>query len=203
MGNGRATAKFLSSQSSKKYKKAIYVQRGEVVPKNEWPDFDQDHWFELPLASLDSLAGKAAGRLFSTRMPRGITPHWKDGTQVEKGMTDPEVFRRKVKENGVTDIFVLVETTKHTNEPEEHKSGDLFDFYKSCGLEIHHRPIQDYGLPTVEAEQENINDIVACIVDGKGCLVHCLGGSGRTETVVIGVLKELGCQKPILEARKV
>merc|ERR1712137_777134 len=200
---GRATSKFLLSQSTKKYKKAIYAQKGEVVPANERSDFDQDHWFELPVASLDSLAGKAVGRLFSTRMPRGITPHWKDGTQVDKGMTHPEVFRRKVRDNGVTDIFVLVEADKDTDEPEEHKSGDLFDFYKSFGLEIHHRPIQDYSLPTVEAEKENINDIVACIVDGKGCLVHCLGGSGRTGTVVIGVLKELGCQKPILEARKV
>jgi len=200
--SGRATAKFLLSQSTKKYKKAIYADGGEVVPANEHPDFDQDHWFELPLASLEALADKAHGRLFTTRMPRGITPHWKDGTQVEKGMTDPEVFKRKVRENGVTDVFVLVETEK-VNEPEEHNSGDLLDFYKSCGLEIHHRPIQDYSLPTVEAEQENINDIIGCIVDGKGCLVHCLGGSGRTGTVVIGVLKELGCQKPILEARKV
>merc|ERR1712137_337619 len=40
-------------------------------------------------------------------------------------------------------------------------------------------------------------------VDGKGCLVHCWGGSGRTGTVVIGALKELGSQRPIFEARKV
>merc|ERR1719240_1515744 len=48
-----------------------------------------------------------------------------------------------------------------------------------------------------------IERIVARLRNGETCLVHCFGGSGRTGMLVVGVLRAMGCRRPIDEARKV
>jgi hypothetical protein len=60
----------------------------------------------------------------------------------------------------------------------------------------------------MEQLQQIVSEIVTRLAVGTernahNVLLHCLGGSGRTGTVVVSVLKQLGCARPIIEARKV
>lgn len=211
-------------QYSSKYRKEMIVPHGTIVPANErigWFDLEgikergrhMDHWFE-PTRSLTP-SNVFPGRLFTTRMPKGITGRWQqrvgsefvdklDGEAslsrtLSDGLTNPELFRVKVDMFKVKHVIVLVEN----EEMVKHGSGDLDDFYKDCGLMVHHSPIEDYKTAHVPSIKRDICNIVTWLRDGENCLVHCFGGSGRTGMLVVGVLRAMGCARPIHEARKV
>jgi hypothetical protein len=50
----------------------------------------------------------------------------------------------------------------------------------SLGLKIMTRPIPDFNIPKGNELFQNILDITVLLVDGKNCLVHGAGESGRT-----------------------
>ena len=83
---------------------------------------------------------------------------------------------QKIKENKVSAVFVLVED----EELEKGMSMGLLDWYRAQGCEVFQTPIVDFSLPKFEVEDGDINKITERLEDGKNCLVHCWGGSGRT-----------------------
>lgn len=196
--------KVLLRQASKKYKRPVTLALGSPVPFNETAGWyapqGQDHWFEIPLttpAIEKDLGFFVTGRLFTTRMPRCLDdPQGANGDTGEA--TCKKRLENRIMQNNLKAVFVLVEE----HETVKGKSTQLFDFYKSHGLEVYHRPIEDFNCPTYEVERKQIEDLNMCLMAGKNCLIHCWGGSGRTGTVLIGAMANMGISNPIPYARR-
>ncbi len=93
-------------------------------------------------------------------------------------------------------------------EPDEFKkySGmdDLLEFYRDeCGLVVYNRAIPDFQIPTSGDLVSNILDLIYHLSQGRNCLVHCAGGTGRTGMVVAAVVKNLGLYDPVARIRRV
>jgi len=168
-------------------------------PENEKQKMDPDHWFEINLTnallfanlSLEGLPQLVPGRLFSTRMPRNIV----------EDEAERKDFIEKVRKNDLRVACVLT-------EPEEFEkySGDcgLLDFYRDeCGLTVYNRAIPDFQIPTHGDLVNNIIDLTYHLSQGRNCLVHCAGGTGRTGMVIAAVVKNLGFYDPIARIRRV
>lgn len=131
-------------------------------------------------------------------MPRKLGSIWREKDAPYKSKVAVEAFKRKVARNGLNTVLLLVEE----HEFHEYGSDELIAFYRDgCGLEVIHRPIEDYHVPSRNVQLQDINDITARLVEGKNCLVHCFGGSGRTGTIVVGVIRNLGVKDPIRYSR--
>jgi len=168
-------------------------------PENEKQRLDPDHWYEINLTNamlfanltLDGLPQLVPGRLFSTRMPRNIV----------KDPNERLDFIKKCRKNDLRCICVLTET-----EEFEKYSGmeGLLDFYREeCGLVVYNRAIPDFQIPTEGDLMNNIADMTFHLSQGRNCLVHCAGGSGRTGMVVAAVVKNLGLYDPVARIRRV
>lgn len=129
------------------------------------------------------------GRLFTTRMPRDLVKHPENGDK----------FKAKVTNYKLDTVFILAETEEY----EKYAGEDLEHFYKECGLEIVHRPFADFSVPNQQELMDDIKDITWRLSEGKNCLVHCAGGSGRTGCVIAGVMKNVGVKDPIAWVRRV
>jgi hypothetical protein len=195
--------KVLLCQATKKYKKPVYHFPGWQIPFNETADAleagGDDHWYEVgPLSTpkVEAQTGRCIqGRLFTTRMPRGLDMQpgdFKGEVDISK-CTCKRRFIEKVRDNQIKCAIVLVED----EEFEKGKSKDLLAFYRSLGITVHHTPISDFSTPSFELEANNIATLDMNLSRGINCLVHCWGGSGRTGTVVIGALQNLGIKSPI------
>eukprot|EP01036_Dinobryon_divergens_P029311 gene29311-38385_t len=160
-------------------------------------DIDLDHWYEINLANrvlfdnlhLVGMQELLPGRLFSTRMPRNIK---KDPDSANK-------FRKKCTENNLHTVLILTETEEY----EKYAGADLEEFYRSLKLEIIHRPIADFTIPNQPDMIQNIKDLTWRLAEGKNCLVHCAGGSGRTGMVIAGMVKNIGVHDPTAWVRRV
>lgn len=191
----------LLRQASKKYGSPVTLDLGHSVPFNECAEWyergGQDHWFEIDLntdSMIDEIGEQITGRLFTTRMPRCLD----DPTDPDA--TNRQRFIKKVKDERISKVFPLIED----EEPGKYKSSHLFDFYKhDCNMEVLRRPVEDYNTPSFDIENHTIADLSIALKCGENCLIHCLGGSGRTGTVIIGALQNLGVQDPIGFARGV
>ncbi len=64
-------------------------------------------------------------------------------------------------------------------------------------------PVKDFNCPSFEAEDQAIVELNAILGEGRGdsVLVHCWGGSGRTGTVIIGAMRNLGIINAVQYAR--
>lgn len=168
-------------------------------PENEKQKMDPDHWFEINLTnallfanlSLEGLPQLVPGRLFSTRMPRNIVED--EGERKD--------FIEKCRKNDLRVACVLT-------EPEEFEkySGDdgLLDFYRDeCGLTVYNRAIPDFQIPTHGDLVNNIIDLTYHLSQGRNCIIHCAGGTGRTGMVIAAVVKNLGFYDPIARIRRV
>jgi len=168
-------------------------------PENEKQKMDPDHWYEINLTnallfanlSLEGLPQLVPGRLFSTRMPRNIVED--EGERRD--------FIDKCRKNDLRVICVLT-------EPEEFEkySGEsgLLDFYRDeCGLTVYNRAIPDFQIPIHGDLVNNIIDLTYHLSQGRNCLVHCAGGTGRTGMVIAAVVKNLGFYDPISRIRRV
>ena len=73
------------------------------------------------------------------------------------------------------------------------------------GIEWHHCPIQDMGVPTVRAAMRICRQIDRWVEQGGSVVVHCRGGMGRTGLVLALVLVHQGHTGPdaIKAVRKV
>merc|ERR1712096_557892 len=145
----------------------------------------------LYLEAVEGLEQLVPGRLFSTRMPRDIV----------EDLGERNDFIKKCQKNKLRVVFVLT-------EPFEFKkySGmdGLLDFYKQeCHLVVYNRSIPDFQIPTSGDLVKNILDLVYHLSQGRNCLVHCAGGTGRTGMVIAAIIQNLGVYDPVSRIRKV
>lgn len=161
------------------------------IPFNETPEWylpgGKDHWFaiQLPYPEL-------YGTLYTTRMPRGV-----DRETVNTNHTDMHVFRHRCQ--AISTVVVLV----NGSEMKSVGSSQLIEYYRdTLHLNVIHHPIKDYT--TIPAEEIDIltERVLDAMRDGN-CLVHCMGGSGRTGMVVVNVLKKLCVADPIEYCRSI
>jgi hypothetical protein len=194
-GWGIWNGKVLLGMASLKYKEAVTIQVGSPIPFDETTGWFEkggnDHWFEIPLNTpevREELGMWVPGKLYTTRMPRALDEQpgtdWSTSV-VPEGQTDKRWFMEKAKDKNVTEVWVLVSET----EMKEKKSTCLLDFYRSLGFTVHHTPVPDFTVPSFTIERENIEGLTTALAANKNCLIHCMGGSGRTATVAIGALQ--------------
>merc|ERR1719384_1045976 len=172
------------------------------IPENERARLDPDHWYEINLTNavlfsnlwLEHVTGLeqlVPGRLFSTRMPRDIV----------QDLGERNDFIKKCEKNKLRVGFVLTET----HEFKKYSGMDgLLDFYRQeCRLIVYNRAIPDFKIPTQGDLVHNILDLVYHLSQGRNCLVHCAGGTGRTGMVIAAIVQNLGCYDAVSRIRKV
>ena len=68
----------------------------------------------------------------------------------------------------------------------------LASLVTEAGLELLRFPIEDYGVPTVDACKALVDAVLARVGSGQTVVIHCGGGHGRTGTVAACCLVRLG-----------
>jgi protein-tyrosine phosphatase len=88
---------------------------------------------------------------------------------------------------GITTVACLLESYEL---PE-----DLEQAYQQMGFELLRFPIQDFAVPRDPARfGQFLNDVLARLRRGEHLYVHCLGGIGRTGTLLCCLFKLLGVE---------
>ena len=89
---------------------------------------------------------------------------------------------------GVTMIVNLMEPNERGTQgrPLRQYGYSISELARACGVDIPvlQHPIRDVGITTVDHMRRILDDIDAGIERGKVVYVHCLGGRGRTGTVI-------------------
>ena len=105
-----------------------------------------------------------------------------------------------IKSKGITNIVTLV-------SQEELNDKNLQSFFaemKEAGLEVYHSPIVDYGLPAQSQMDSILNYVNKCLDANQNVLIHCMGGYGRSGTVMgCYAQKYLSAEDPIQFVRDV
>ena len=103
------------------------------------------------------------------------------------------------KSEGVRRVLVLAEDWEI--EEAWGNAEYYFSLLEENGFEYLHSPIPDGHAP----KKEQFLEIFTWLGKGKGNLVHCVGGMGRTGTVIAGYLmltESLNAQQAVEEVRK-
>jgi len=66
-----------------------------------------------------------------------------------------------------------------------------------------HFPIKDFGIPRIDKFVYFVSQLTQKVADGSNCLVHCAGGQGRTGLIICGLLKLVGVNEPLAQARTI
>lgn len=103
----------------------------------------------------------------SFNMPRNYT--WITDKLAGSGIIDKPEHYNLFEKIGVTDVIVLLD------EPYK------IEFNSISSINRHYFQIIDHNPPTVE----QMRDIYQIIINSDSCIVHCLGGKGRTATIII------------------
>ena len=69
-------------------------------------------------------------------------------------------------------------------------------------MKVNSNSILLYKIPTEGDLMNNILDMTYHLSQGRNCLVHCAGGSGRTGMVIAAVVKNLGLYDPVARIRR-
>jgi protein-tyrosine phosphatase len=86
----------------------------------------------------------------------------------------------KIRQNNVKNVVVLVSK----EELEQYKVPRLLAHYDSLKLNVFHSPIVDYGLPSAEQMRAILKYINSKVKAKENVLIHCVGGYGRSGTVM-------------------
>jgi protein tyrosine/serine phosphatase len=101
---------------------------------------------------------------------------------------DAQEKLKSLLEHGIGHIINLMESAEvdRNGKPfvpyEDQMSAIARDM--GCNVEFYRRPIRDYGVPTHMAMKKLLDLIDLCIENNQPIYLHCLGGIGRTGTVV-------------------
>jgi ADP-ribosyl-[dinitrogen reductase] hydrolase len=104
---------------------------------------------------------------------------------------DLETDLLAIKSWGASALVTLIED----HEFGELQVSDLGALAESIGLEWHHLPITDVSVPDATFEQSwtySGHRLRSLLLAGKGIVVHCKGGLGRTGTIASRLMIELG-----------
>jgi protein-tyrosine phosphatase len=61
-----------------------------------------------------------------------------------------------------------------------------------AGLEFHHFPVRDFGVPDHDAVEPLLGQLTVRLDAGRHVVVHCRGGVGRSSTVAAALLQRRG-----------
>ena len=105
-----------------------------------------------------------------------------------------------IKSKGITNIITLVSQEELNNKNLQ----SFFAEMKSAGLEVYHSPIVDYGLPAQSQMDSILNYVNKCLDANQNVLIHCMGGYGRSGTVMgCYAQKYLTVEDPIQYVRNI
>ncbi len=93
---------------------------------------------------------------------------------------------KTIKEAGIQNIICLLSE----NEFEEYGVSKLKEEYKKAGLNVYYNRIVDQAVPTEAMMNDTLNWLDNEVAENKKTLIHCVGGIGRTGTVVACYLKK-------------
>lgn len=85
-----------------------------------------------------------------------------------------------IKSNGVNNVVTLVSK----EELIEKNLHSFMDEMSTAGIEVYHSPIVDFGLPSQGQMDSIMSYIQNCLDSNKNVLIHCMGGYGRSGTVM-------------------
>ena len=91
-----------------------------------------------------------------------------------------------IKEANINTIICLLSETEFV----EYGVPDLKQAYEEAGLEVHYLKIMDQSVPTTEKMDEALQWLDNLLSKKKKTLIHCVGGIGRTGTLVACYLKK-------------
>ncbi len=93
---------------------------------------------------------------------------------------------KTIKEENIQTILCLLNETEY----EEYGVPELKKEYEKAGLTVRYTKITDQSVPTVALMNETLVWLDKMLTDNKKVLIHCVGGIGRTGTVVACYLKK-------------
>lgn len=96
------------------------------------------------------------------------------------GRVDLDSDLNQITSNEITNVVTLVST----EELEKYKVPTLLDRYAMLGLNVLHSPIPDYGLPEVTQMKSILIWVHKKVKAKENILIHCVGGLGRSGTVM-------------------
>ncbi|MBL7899265.1 MAG: dual specificity protein phosphatase family protein [Crocinitomicaceae bacterium] len=96
------------------------------------------------------------------------------------GRVDLEEDMQTITANEITSVVTLVSN----EELEKYKVPTLLEKYSEHNLQLLHSPIPDYGLPTPEQMKTILVWVHKKIKAKENVLIHCVGGLGRSGTVM-------------------
>ena len=125
------------------------------------------------------------GTIFTTRMPRLVTPP-------SEGGTDREAFKANMKSRGITFVMPLVEDGDEAHADPKTTLPDVLALYAEIGLTVARCPIKDFTAPPAATHVKCTQQLIDQLLAGKNVLIHCMGGTGRTGLMAISAVKALG-----------
>lgn len=96
------------------------------------------------------------------------------------GRVDLDSDLAQIETNQITNVVTLVSN----EELVKYKVPTLIERYQAMDLNILHSPIADYGLPEVEQMKSILNWVQKKVKAKENILIHCVGGLGRSGTVM-------------------
>lgn len=129
-------------------------------------------WLDLPVSSLP------VNTLALSSLPGCRFREHKRDLQQDLGV---------VLSQGVTDVMVLMEES----EFRRYRVPSLLAEFTRLGVTVHHRPIQDGGVPSMAELLSAVSTLSSLVTRRRRVLVHCYGGLGRTCLVVAAYLLNL------------
>ena len=136
---------------------------------------------------IDNVSAPGGGLIGMTFCP---------GKKQQNAMTgawdrDLKLDLERVRALGAVAVVTLMENHELAKYQVEHLGLEV----KALGIEWHHLPIRDWDVPREPFEERWLRSgpkLRNHLAEGRRILLHCLGGLGRTGTIAVQLLAELG-----------